>query len=265
MAAKKKEPKKLTLRDRKRAQPNAALYFSEAERQAIVETVASDLEPAQVKIYFYQCQALGLNPLLNEITAINYTMKNGTKRMSIQVMRDGFLTIAHRSGKFAGMESGVKLDESNKKAVSDTQRLIGWARVYHKNFKKPLYQEADFAEYDNSKRNSLWNSKPKTMIKKVAESMALRKAFNVSGVYAAEEMEREIAKTKAPKAIQLENPDAPASAEQIGTLVALTKNKEQDELPEALQKLNKPKANQKISLSRQEAAEFISEFSVKKK
>ena len=253
----KKETRKLTLRDRKRAQPKAVIYFSEAERQAIVETVAKDLSPAQVKIYFYQCQALGLNPLLNEITAIVYNLKDGTKKMSIQVMRDGFLTIAHKSGKFAGIESETKKDKKGN--------LIGWAKVYHKDFDQPVYQEADFAEYDNSTRNSLWSSKPKTMIKKVAESMALRKAFNVSGVYAKEEMELEVVKTKAPKAIKVDNPDAPATANQIATLKSLTKNKEQDELPEPLQAKGVSLTKKGTSLTKQRAAEVISELTRKKK
>lgn len=186
---KNKETKKLTLRDKKKAQPGATKYFSDAEKKAIVDTVAENLTQPQQSIYFYQCQALGLNPLLNEICAIVYKTRNGPK-MSIQVMRDGFLTIAHRSGKFAGMKSGVKRDKNDD--------LVGWAKVYHSGFKVPLYQEANFKEYDNSTRNSLWTSKPKTMIKKVAESMALRKSFNVSGVYAPEEMELEIVKAQVP-------------------------------------------------------------------
>lgn len=162
---------------KKNAQPKAVLFLSQEERKVIKDTVAKNLTEAQYSVFIYTCQALGLNPLLNEITAIVY---GGT--MSIQTMRDGFLTIAHRTGKFAGIESGTKKD--------DEGHLIGWARVYHKDFTIPVYQEADFTEYNTGK--ALWVSKPRTMIKKVAESMALRKAFNISGVYALEEMEKEI-------------------------------------------------------------------------
>lgn len=95
--------------------------------------------------------------------------------------------------------------------------------------------------------------------------MALRKAFNVSGVYAPEEMEREIIEAKEPKKLELENPDSPASAEQIATLQALTKDKEQDELPKVLRQINKPKPNENILLSRQEAVDLISEYASKKK
>lgn len=186
MTTEKQKVKKITLADRKKAQPKAYLYFSEDEKLAISNTVAKDLLPAERSIFFYQCQALGLNPLLYEICAIVYTGKKGRK-MSIQVMRDGFLTIAHRSGKFAGIESGVyEADEKRK-------NMVGWAKVYHRDYEHPVYQEVDFNEYNAPERNILWKTKPKTMIKKVAESMALRKAFNVSGVYAPEEMDLEIA------------------------------------------------------------------------
>ena len=205
--------KKHSLKERRLAQPSAVIYFSDEEKSVIKQTVAKDLDIAQTSIFFYQCQALGLNPLLSEICAVVYKGRDGNK-MSIQVMRDGFLKIAHRSGKFAGMESGVKTD--------DKGNLIGWAKVYHKDFQVPLYQEADSIEYSNPIRNTLWQSKPKTMIKKVAESMALRKAFNVSGVYASEEMDLELAKETQPERImEVPNGHLPATDEQKATLKAL--------------------------------------------
>jgi phage recombination protein Bet len=222
--------KSLTLRERKKSQPKAVIFFSEEEKRTIVETIAKDLTAPQDKIYFYTAQALGLNPLLNEICAIPYAGK-----LSIQVMRDGFLTIAHRSGKFTGIESGVKGEGIN---------LVGWAKVYHADFEQPVYQEADLKEYENP-NNALWKTKPKTMIKKVAESMALRKAFNVSGVYAPEEMESEIAKETNKPIPQITNGDQPADEAQKKTIETLG---------------GKPKKD----LTRQEAANEIKELSTKK-
>lgn len=231
----KKPAKKITLRDRKRSQPDAVKYFSEDEKLAIRESVAKNLTKDQIKIFFYQCQALGLNPLVNEICAISYAGK-----MSIQVMRDGFLTIAHRSGLLAGMESGVTMSEDGTKIVN------GWAKVYHKNFKVPMYQEADFDEY-NSGRN-LWTTKPKTMIKKVAESMALRKAFNVSGVYSPEEMDKEIqVTTPEVKKFAVPGGDRPATKEQIATIDSLSGTKTID-----------------TKMTKQEASEAINKLSQKK-
>lgn len=211
--------KKLTLKDKRKAQPLAKLYFSEAEKESIVNTVAKGLDLAQKGVFFYTCQALGLNPLLNEVCAVTYKDKEGKSTMSIQVMRDGFLTIAHRSGKFAGLESGVyEVDDKRK-------TMVGWAKVYHKDFEHPVYQEADFNEY-NTNRN-LWVSKPKTMIKKVAESMALRKAFNVSGVYAQEEMDKEVevAGEYATPTLEIVGGDKPATEIQIKSIQALMKAK----------------------------------------
>jgi hypothetical protein len=113
--------KKLTLRDRKKAQPKAVLYLSEAEKKVLSETVAKKLSTEQRSIFFYTCQALGLNPLLNEIACVTYqNRQTGQSSMSIQVMRDGFLTIAHRSGAFAGIESGknyIWLGKSPRKRI----------------------------------------------------------------------------------------------------------------------------------------------------
>lgn len=206
--------KKATLRDRKKAQPNAVFYFSESEKNAIKDIVAKKLNDEQTKLFFYTCQALGLNPLVNEICAVPYKDKFGNSTMSIQVMRDGFLTIAHRSGKFAGMKSGVNIDEKNN-------IVSGWAEVYHKDFTVPLYQEADFEEYNAPTRNPLWSSKPKTMIKKVAESMALRKAFNVNGVYAPEEMDKEIPVVSQNVAPTVSDGDSKATEMQIKTIQSL--------------------------------------------
>lgn len=202
-----------TIRERKKAQPKAVQFLSEAERQTIRNTVAKNLTDPQYSVFIYTCQALGLNPLLNEITAISYA-----GNMSIQVMRDGFLTIAHRSGKFAGLESGIYDQGTKRPDGTEPHSLTGWAKVYHKDFQVPVYQEAEFDEYSTGK--NLWLSKPKTMIKKVAESMALRKAFNVNGVYAPEEMEKEIQTTEV-SVPQIEDPTAPATPAQISTMKSL--------------------------------------------
>ncbi len=90
------------------------------------------------------------------------------------------------------------------------------------------------------------------MIKKVAESMALRKAFNANGVYAPEEMEFEIAKEKGngngdPKAI--EGGETKATAAQVQTVISLDKTKTEEVLK---------------TFTKQEAADLIRELSQQK-
>ena len=165
-------------------------------------------------------------------------------------MRDGLLTIAHRSGNFGGLKSGTKKNDEGK--------LIGWARVWNKSFPRSIDQEADFGEFDNSAINPLWKTKPKTMIEKVAEAKALKKAFNVHGVYIEEEMEREIAlgkeaeegevvKNKKPKEKKAEEkPSEPASPLQLKTI-------------ESLAKRHKKKIDTK-SLTKEKASELIKDL-----
>jgi hypothetical protein len=61
-----------------------------------------------------------------------------------------------------------------------------YAKVYRKDMDNPFYVEVDMAEYSTGQ--ALWKSKPRTMLIKVAESQALRRAFSISNIYGEEEM-----------------------------------------------------------------------------
>ena len=78
--------------------------------------------------------------------------------------------------------------------------------------------------------------------------MALRKAFNVNGVYAPEEMDKEIQlESSAPKVLELADGGKPATDEQKATISSLDP---EFEIPE--------------TFTKQEAAEKIQELSGKK-
>jgi len=118
-----------------------------------------------------------LDPFKGQLWCVKY----GAGPARVFTGRDGFLEIAHRSGQFNGMESGVKHDEAG--------HIIGWATVYRKDMGHPFHVEVDMAEYQ--KDTTIWKTMPRTMIQKVAESQALRKAFSASGLYAPEEFGEE--------------------------------------------------------------------------
>ena len=71
----------------------------------------------------------------------------------------------------------------------------------------PFVVEVSLSEYNTHKSN--WQRMPETMIKKVAESQCLRKAFDVSGLYAPEEYEPEktVDTTHVKQKIQKVSPD----------------------------------------------------------
>jgi len=115
-----------------------------------------------------------LDPFARQIWLVKY----GDSPAQIFCGRDGYLAIAHRSGQFDGMESGTRKDGDD---------LIGWCKVYRKDMSHPFEVEVYASEYSTGK--NLWRDKPRTMIQKVAEAHALRRAFSISGLYSPEEID----------------------------------------------------------------------------
>lgn len=164
--------------------------FSQDQMNIIKKTVAKDLNMDEFVVFIYRARAYFLDPLKGEISVRIHNKDNPAKRqMVVIVQRDGYLTVAHRSGMFGGMQSGTRKeqDPETKKWL-----MFGWAKVWSKAYPDtPVEIEVDFAEYcpADTSRSPLWKSKPKTMIQKVAESQALRRAFNISGVYETAEVD----------------------------------------------------------------------------
>ncbi len=111
------------------------------------------------------------------------------------VGRDGFLAIAHKTGKFGGIRSYSEIKQFprlNNGKWGYIQDLVAVCEVYRTDSDKPFVVEVAYNEYvqkrETGEATSFWTTKPDTMLKKVAESQALRKAFNLSGLYSAEEM-----------------------------------------------------------------------------
>jgi len=146
-----------------------------AQQVALVRSIAAPkCTEDEFQLLLYQARTYGLDPLLKQIWAVKY--QEG-RPASIFAGRDGFLTIAHRSGKFNGMESGVRKDTEGE--------TVGWAKVYRKDMDHPFCVEVSMKEYN--RKQGTWLTHPETMIQKVAEAQALRKAFQISGIYSPEE------------------------------------------------------------------------------
>ncbi len=128
------------------------------------------------------CQYQKLNPWLGEA----YLIKYGTSPATMVVGYEVFLKRAQRHEHYDGFEFGLsKWDEAEK---------VAWGKVYRKDYSIPIYVEVDFDEYVGLKKdgsvNKMWKGKPKTMLKKVALSQALRLAFpeELGGLYTSDEI-----------------------------------------------------------------------------
>lgn len=133
---------------------------------------------------FHLAKTYGLDPLKKEIWMVKY----GSGAANIFAGRDGFLNIAHSTGQFGSMETTYEFEQDGITPKSAT--CIIWRKDYDKPFKNTVF----YREYSTGQ--NLWRSKPCVMIGKVAESSCLRRAFNISGLYAVEEFDRKEMETK---------------------------------------------------------------------
>ena len=142
---------------------------------------------------------LGLNPILKEIYFVERQSNvdgKWVKKIEPLAGRDAFLKLAHRSGQFAGLETSskiVKVPRQNDGKWELVEDLVATCRVFRKDCERPFVTSVIYSEYVQTKKDGtptkFWKEKATTMLQKVAESQCLRKAFNISGVYAEEEME----------------------------------------------------------------------------
>lgn len=147
----------------------------------------------EVMMFLMLCKSQHLNPFVKEA----YLIKYGSSPATMVVGKDVFVKRAYRNERFRGLQAGVtvvsrdggRLIEREGTIVVNGESLVGgWAKVYIKDYEKPVYTSVNFGEYSTGKSN--WVTKPATMIRKVALSQALREAFpeDLQGLYEAEEM-----------------------------------------------------------------------------
>lgn len=153
---------------------------------------------AEQQYCFSVAKELGLNPITKEIHFVPRRAKVGDKwvnKIEPMVGRDGFLAIAHKSGQLAGIETTASIRDvpqlENGQWVIRPQ-LVAECTVWRKDSAKPFTAQVTYGEYvqrsADGQPTRFWSEKPETMLKKVAESQALRKAFNIHGVYSPEEL-----------------------------------------------------------------------------
>jgi len=137
-------------------------------------TGAKLTEP-QKRLFYGIALSLNLNPLKREIYAVAY----GTN-FNIITGYEVYLKRAERTGLVDGWEA---------KVIGNGDAMVATCTVWRKDRNKPTIIEAWFPEYNTGQ--SLWKSKPRTMLRKVAIAQAFRMAFpdDLGGMpYTADEM-----------------------------------------------------------------------------
>lgn len=152
----------------------------------------------EVVLFVNLCKAQRLNPFF-EVHLIKYS---NNSPISIVVTKDAFFNRAESHPQYEGFKSGIIILTKEGKIIEregafhlpNESVVGGWAKVYRKDRKTEIYDSVSYDEYaakdSNGNINSNWRTKPGTMIQKVAEVHALRKAFpeRLSGMYIEDEM-----------------------------------------------------------------------------
>ncbi len=161
----------------------------------------------EFKLFTELCKVRKLNPFLREAYLIKYS---SNQPASIVVGKDAILKRAVLNKNYDGMKSGVIVTDTNGTIIErkgtfklPNETLVGgWAEVYRKDWKYPIYCSVSLEEVMqkkvDGKPNSNWTKQPATMVEKVAKVRALREAFveDLSGMYEAEEMNVDLPDTQ---------------------------------------------------------------------
>ena len=164
---------------------NGQLMLTPKHKELIQKRIAPNATKEELELFFMMAYRTRLDPLLSQLYFIKYkNRKTGEEKVSYVTSIDGYRIIAHRTGMFDGIDEPIYGYDKNGQLESCTVKL------YRKDSEHAFSATVDFKEY-NAGRN-LWLTMPKTMLAKVAEAHALRKAFpqDLSGVYTQDEMDQ---------------------------------------------------------------------------
>jgi RecT family. len=170
--------------------------YSPEEIAIIKATVAKGFSDLELSYFLNVAKVYKLNPFTKQI----WGYKDNKGNIIVFAGRDGFLAKAQSDPRWNGISSDVvregeafDLDVSNglihhhKDIVSKAKIIGAYAISKPKGCEYPTIEWADFDTYN--KGYNVWKSDPVAMIKKVAESHCLSKAYGISGLAVEEDFQ----------------------------------------------------------------------------
>jgi phage recombination protein Bet len=153
--------------------PSTAAGLTSAQILSGLHTVRSvlapDLSDDELKLFAMVANRSGLDPFAKQVYAVK---RKG--RVTFQTGIDGYRSIAARTGLYDGQdepEYGPWIESPFGHPESAT------VRVYRKGVTRAIAATAFWDEYKPADNDFMWQRMPRVMLAKVAEALALRKAF----------------------------------------------------------------------------------------
>ena len=191
-----------------------ASEFSTEQIRLLAETVAKGCDQNELAFFLQVAKLKRLDPFTGQIHVVKrWDSSAGREKIVIQTGIDGYRAIASRTEDLAGID--------DPEYDTDVDEHPNWAKItvyrYGRGDEKiPYRATARWGEYVQTykdkqtgevKPNPMWKRMPYLMLGKVAEALALRKAFpdELSGMYSDEEMGQ----------ADNEQPGAPAGKPQV--------------------------------------------------
>ena len=171
------------------------LDYSQDEIKVIKDSVAKGTTDIELKYFLSVCKSTGLNPFMKEI----WCYKDQKNNLLVFAGRDGFLSNAQKNINYGGIRSCDicandefildMINPKNNKHIIAKERgnLLGAYAIVFRKDGEPTISYVDFKSYDRG--YNAWKSHPAAMIKKVAETQALKLAFGMSGIQSEHEFD----------------------------------------------------------------------------
>lgn len=162
--------------------------YQPEEVAIIKQTVAKGTTDAELAYFLSVSKSAGLNPFNKEV----WCYKDNKGNLLVFTGRDGFLAKAQSNTAFNGVRSSevcendeFEIDIANNKikhtfGKGDRGKILGAYAIAFRKDGEPTIEYADIKDYD--KKQFTWNTHKSAMIKKVAETNALKKGFGISGI-----------------------------------------------------------------------------------
>lgn len=182
---------------------NGQLILTPKHLDLIKTQIAKKATPEEFDLFIMMARRTRLDPLLKQLYFMKYKDNRKSNEAGCRCYGectcgkavyspatyvtsiDGYRIIAHRTNDFAGIDEPEYTRPTPTSLPSHCT-----VKVWRKSSSRPFSATVKFSEYTTGKQ--MWASMPETMIAKVAEAHALRKAFpqDLSGIYTTDEMDQ---------------------------------------------------------------------------